>query len=127
MKNLFVSYELALLVKELGFDEPCLGLYYGSPLIEEPEFLLESRSGKYSVEKGYIGGVLAPLYQQVFDFFRERYKVHCEISTHTNYQPIYKIYSEDGEINTYYTVDTFEEARIKAIEKAIDFIKDEYL
>ena len=28
MKKQFVSYEIALALKELGFDEECIGFYY---------------------------------------------------------------------------------------------------
>ncbi len=28
MKNLFVPYEIALLLKDKGFDEPCMGMWH---------------------------------------------------------------------------------------------------
>lgn len=30
MNNLFVNYELALKLKELGFDEPCFGVFHSN-------------------------------------------------------------------------------------------------
>ena len=29
MKNVFVSYEIAFELKQLGFDEPCFGYFLG--------------------------------------------------------------------------------------------------
>lgn len=55
MKHLFVSYELALALKEAGFDEPCLRTSWDFDI----------------TDKVNIG---LPLYQQVTDWLRERGK-----------------------------------------------------
>lgn len=70
MKKEFVSYEIALELKQLDFDEPCLGKFYYNQLEiggiwtnndfkEDPDIFIS-----------------APLYQQVFRWFREKYGVH---------------------------------------------------
>jgi hypothetical protein len=60
MENEFIPYEQALELKELGFDEPCLMYYdYLCTLVE---------SGVYECK--------APLYQQVFRWFKEKYGVY---------------------------------------------------
>lgn len=102
MKKEFVPYELALKLKELGFDEASLGFYDayngGSHLFlndrYEPIWLIRTWrrlfNKKYQdttfpsqsyVE--YINGVcLAPLWQQAFDFLLDKvkYKHAFEIS-----------------------------------------------
>ena len=66
MKNEFVSYKMALALKELGFDEPCLECYniYGKRW--------EMRLNKQSTIEG---ACLAPTFSQAFKFFREKYKL----------------------------------------------------
>lgn len=70
MEKEFVSYEIALALKQLGFDEPCLGKFYYNQLEiggiwtnndfkEDPDIFIS-----------------APLYQQVFRWFREKYGVY---------------------------------------------------
>jgi hypothetical protein len=69
MEKEFVPYELALKMKQLGFDEPCFG-YYGV----ENEFVLDNMkntSPNYS-RRGFTS---APLYQQAFRWFREKYQL----------------------------------------------------
>ena len=79
MNHLFVPYEIALQLKEKGFDEPCFGMY----------FLDESFScdgGKHILPCKNSNTVLgtiwfsAPLYQQVIDWFREKHEfwIHLE-------------------------------------------------
>jgi len=63
----FAPHPEALELKQLGFDEPCFG-YYGV----ENEFVLDTMrntSPNYS-RRGFTS---APLYQQAFRFFREKY------------------------------------------------------
>ena len=62
MKNEFVPYDLALCMKELGFDEPCFGFY-------------SLHDGNKAVGGNYPcdGTNSAPLYQQAFRWFREEY------------------------------------------------------
>jgi hypothetical protein len=60
MNNEFVTYEQALALKELGFDEKCLGWY---SLFNQSLELGNIRHSFY---------VLAPLKQQVFRWFREK-------------------------------------------------------
>jgi len=68
MEKEFVTYEQALALKELGFDEECLKYY-------------SEEYGIFVVSDYYDGGhfVLAPLKQQVFRWFREKYFLDCEI------------------------------------------------
>jgi hypothetical protein len=65
MEKEFIPYEQALALKELGFDEKCLGYYDGS---KTPMVKLTKHST-----------ISAPLYQQAFRWFREKYNLHHEI------------------------------------------------
>ena len=67
----FIPYEEALALKELGFDELCLGRF--DPL---KVLVTISRPENNSYYKGSVPSFLAtPLYQQAFKFFRERYNL----------------------------------------------------
>jgi hypothetical protein len=76
MNKEFIPYKLALELKELGFDEPCLGIHYNEGL--NPSFIVASQYGEHGAAAN--GGILAPLYQQAFRWFREKYNLVHEIS-----------------------------------------------
>lgn len=65
MKHLFVPYEIALKLKEKGFDEPCFKVYDNQSFLQEEEVMDELKLEK----------ILAPLYQQVIDWFREKHNL----------------------------------------------------
>lgn len=69
MKDLFVTYQLALLAKQKGFDESCLA-YYGN---EEKLFITAGAILKYRPL------LKAPLYQQLIDWFLEKHDIWVEI------------------------------------------------
>ena len=77
----FVSYELALEIKQLGFDEPCFGYYY---TLNGKDWKFAEKSEYYRLDDEInIGGkfsLLAPLYQQCWRWFREKYQLVHEIS-----------------------------------------------
>ena len=68
MEKEFVTYEQALALKELGFDELCFGYYDGG--------------GNLYTEMVEV--LKAPLKQQVFRWFREKHKLHSWV------QPMYE-------------------------------------
>lgn len=71
MKHLFVSYEIAKALRELGFDEPCFGWFTDNYL---------RISGV--VEKKHVQGedeTLAPIHQQVIDWFREKQGIEINV------------------------------------------------
>ena len=93
MKKLFVPYELALLAKEKGFDEECIAEYFDKRLTfyhnlddkEEDDMTSEcdtiicyKNSTPNHFDKELT--VCVPLYQQLVDWFRERYNLTIEVS-----------------------------------------------
>lgn len=88
MKEHFVPWYLADKVKELGFDMPCIG-YYNKGSIDNPELITSSHQLKdpedfhvFYNQKDceiYAGGVLAPMWTQIFDWFRDTHLLHSEI------------------------------------------------
>ena len=101
MKDQFVTYEIALALKELGFDEECFGYYK----IDEQE-LIDEKWGQHPNKSSWT--INAPLWQQVIDFIWEKY--HILINT-------YQISHEDIIWQVIYEFyPTKEQAILKAIE-----------
>ena len=96
MEKQFVTYEIALAVKELGFDEPCLAYY--KPIYEKDKdgydvitysnlhsfaqsFDEELETWNYSEldADGWDGYLLAPLWQQAIDWLRKVHEIHINV------------------------------------------------
>ena len=125
MNNEFVSYEIALKLKELGFKEQCFSFY-------DIEKKLYASEGYYKIGYNVLNEeVIAPLYQQVFRWFRNKYGIDFSINT------IYSRYNENtskkysGVIDnkTVFTnvgfYDTYEEAQKECILNLISIIKNQ--
>jgi hypothetical protein len=92
MMNEFIPYDLALEMKQLDFDEPCFGNFYTKPNCKM--FGVDEKGRHYTIKntpkKLYTLGehfvlndsnvINAPLYQQAFRWFREKYQLVHEIS-----------------------------------------------
>ena len=134
MKEQFVTYEIALKLKELGFDEFCFAHYFNGDLITKTAILKSSTMQYY--QQNNINpsnqykdkNCTAPLWQQVIDWFREVKNINVEVwydNTQDDGFPwLYEIYIDNKEHQhdgSYY--DSFYEAREQAILKAIELIK----
>jgi hypothetical protein len=69
MNREFVPYTEALALKELGFDELCFGYYNIDPQLKNPAFNMVKPFE-------HIWCLPAPLYQQVFRWFREKHNLY---------------------------------------------------
>jgi hypothetical protein len=105
MEKEFVSYESALALKELGFDEPCLSFRY--------------------IEKNKPEE--APTYSQAFRWFRENHSlfpyVEYLLEEKFDYVIVSKMYDKpvdylDGKF------DTYEEAELACLKKLIEIVKE---
>jgi hypothetical protein len=120
MEKEFATYEQALALKELGFDEPCLASYetvFGSDIDFELGYIING-------PKNYV---LSPLKQQVFRWFREKYEIHGEIFVDDNKTFIYLIsrFVEQGRLQSPMkgNFNTYEEAENACIDKLIELVK----
>jgi hypothetical protein len=123
MVEQFVPYEIALELKELGFDEPCIACYYKlNMLATYSENLFEPKNYNTS---GYC--VSAPLWQQAFDWFRKEYHLHSEIAYSRDLSEYFWIIpnvktNEPCEVSE--TFKTYEETRLACLEKLIEIVKE---
>jgi hypothetical protein len=126
MNKEFVSYEIALELKELGFDEPCFGWYQDKTLRIDVN---ANQSIKFHEHLGrFKGCFLAPTFSQAFRWFREKYNIVSEInvySTTDGYSFSFKIlckkYTEFIEANNAWV--TYEEAELSCLKKLIEIVK----
>jgi hypothetical protein len=125
MEKEFVSYEIALKLKELGFDEPCLTYYYNiSGSIRTGIEVHIHNAWTYAGTKK-LETTLAPLYQQVFTWFREKYRLEGAI-----YRLNFKWASQVFNIETstycfkHELFETYEQAEIHSLQKMIKIIKN---
>lgn len=74
MEKYFVTYNQSLALKELGFDEPCIGKFDTQ---QGGEWFLNIYSGHLNVQfNDKSKACIAPLKSQAFEFFREKYGLH---------------------------------------------------
>ena len=71
MKDLFVPYEIAVQLKEIGFNEPCLVIH--SFVDGELNFMYVNTF--HSNDDVNELSAAAPTFSQAFEFFREKYNL----------------------------------------------------
>ncbi len=80
MEHLFAPYKIAVRLKELGFDEPCFGWYSNIEIGTLRMFRTRHFNG--TNYNGIESCYLAPLYQQVINWFKEKHGlIICEEPT----------------------------------------------
>ena len=127
MNKEFIPYEQALALKELGFDVPSVAWYDESGAIHGT--MIENPVTK----KDYATLLQAPLYQQAFRWFREKYNFVGTIlgdGFNGELKGYYYSITEEGWINYYESIDdskwydTYEEAELACLRKLIEIIKN---
>lgn len=124
----FVTYEIALKLKEMGFDEYCFGVFFRGKFmtgnVEQYVWNLV-HSATTNSDCNSIDIVTAPLWQQVIDWLREVYDIHIEIYLDIN--DLYEISITNKVLVNYYIDDDsdqgfidFYKAREQAILKSIE-------
>jgi hypothetical protein len=138
MEKEFIPYEQALALKELGFRSPYpIGGYQsGAVFYYEKGNLYYDGRPMYSSD-AHAGQIDAPLYQQAFRWFRDKYNLRGFIGFRPNVKQFdYHIYdmSLSGkeyvkqrtmeEFNKDPKVGTYEEAELECLKKLIEAVKN---
>ena len=134
----FVTYEIALAMKELGFDKPCLAFFQAAKF-----FSMVAQSPHHdfieSTANSDVNPISAPLWQQCIDWLKEKHGIFVLIDMgkyYDSYEGAYpfqawcKIYKNKELINSItvrnkldsenFIFYSYEEAREQAILKAIE-------
>jgi hypothetical protein len=121
MKNEFVTYEEALVLKELGFDEPCLF----HTLKGEIDFYRTSQDYFFKNTKNSIG-ISAILYQQAFRWFREKHNLVFNFISYNIVKPgeYHWSITWNDEAKASGIVKTYEEAEQACLSKLIEIVND---
>ena len=128
MEKEFVNYEIALALKELGFDEPCFGYYFNESkvlmVISEKDInYLTGTSGTSNTTF-----TLAPTFSQAFRFFREKYGlisyVHPLALLQDTKKWCYEITNFESSWDEDSDLHTPEEAELACLQKLIEIVKN---
>lgn len=137
----FVSYEMALELKELGFDEPCFTYYYNITGKLRTNISIDINNDMNYMLNKKLGITLAPTFSQAFRFFSENHGLDYSIIPYSEFiennslklfnAVIYRYYKNmnvqaeiiriDGEIATFVNKNQLE---LMLLQKMIETIKN---
>lgn len=128
MKEEFVPYDIALAMKELGFDKKCMMHWFKGKL------------SYYKMGDFAPSHTPAPLYQQAFRWFREKYNLIPSVRLHTGYIEDSNFINElpyfyeilprkvtnfmDDRLKSDYIYRTYEEAQEACLRKLIEIVEE---
>jgi hypothetical protein len=125
----FIPYNEAFDLKELGFDEPCLGKYSYND-IDGPR--LWWPMGGYCNRQMEDGDITAPLYSQAFKYIREKYDLNASVDKSLRgYFAYIQARSKTSSLynNTWINTDenplSYEEAQLASLQKLIEIAQNE--
>jgi len=134
----FIPYEQAIELKQLGFDEPCFYPFTNFSDLEWSKVDSCYADFKNWNDKRY-GVVSAPLYQQAFRWFREKYDIHYSINRECSQHDHkwgynWSLYNYTGIFDEFLTshpdapagewvYQIYEEAELACLKKLIEIIK----
>jgi hypothetical protein len=113
MEKEFVEYAEALELNKLGFDEPCFS-WWGSDGVFKQDYDLNN-------------AINAPLFQQAFRWFREKYGYWSYIKEATKGTSRFYIEKFDEKFFNSDIIDTYEEAELACLKKLISIVKEKQL
>jgi hypothetical protein len=135
MENLSVDYNLSMQLKEIGYDEFCWGSWNTTASKDKkPIFVINMMAFKNSNHP--MGNACAPLWQEIFDWLRNKHKfmyliadVKVSAGTTTGYRYDYQawklgndeLYLESKTLLGYLT---YEEARLECFKHILKYIKE---
>ena len=129
MNHLFVPYQESLGLQDIGFDEACFAIYpkYQNDVIENYSIF-----GTYLKQNLANSSILKPLYQQAFDWFREKhgYNWNKEIPEYEGFciyigskNPKVKLKCNDHFISNFYQ--DYREAELIVLQTLIQIVKND--
>ena len=128
MNKEYIPYEQAFELKELGYDDECT-MYY-APGHPEGYYLVDATPltnshWMFTADDNKDRHLMctAPLYQQAFRWFREKYCLSSWVYTSNNKEFWYSIL-KDGRmlVRDYKPYDTHQEAELECLKKLIEII-----
>lgn len=118
MTEQFVPFELAVKLKELGFDELCLSRWDGGGFKMLPAYDPLRNS-----EIKEVWFCALPLWQQAFDWFREKHNLTSWIYQSNDSKYHSAILIEARYLNGNLMFKTYEEARLACLQELIKIVE----
>lgn len=133
MKKQFVTLEQAIRLKDLGFNKECLCLYDDNKLQimtqHSPDVIATVKNSNMRLKSGIneVQSVIAaPLYQQAFDWLREKYNIFYHLYYNVdNGDNTLWFYEVEHDIN--YHVSKYHKTYYDAKNAALNYIINELL
>lgn len=136
MNNEFIPYELALKLKELGFNEPCFGFHFDHHIRWydlDITYQKRTNSELNVIYKNNSETCTSPLYQQIFEWFRVEHNMLGNVYTNAS-GFLYEMHDVDGgthRLDSDYEGpnaggcwDTYEDARLALLTKLIQLVEN---
>jgi hypothetical protein len=123
MEKEFVSYEQALQLKELGFDEPT-SFYWENNTIKPLPMKDEVGGFHFNRYTNNVDWISAPLKQQVLRWFRDKYNLVSWVYIGNVDRYFYTIIENGRFVVDHKVYPTYEEAEDACINKLIEIIKE---
>lgn len=141
MNKEFVPHEQSLILKDMGFNEPCLAFYpmgYAHKLttadteefgwiLQEVGVITNTNFDVLGTPIGLTNYVSAPLYQQAFRYFRENHGLTSAIMYIKSEGAVYTIASEEHEWPANVWFDEYEEAELACLNRLIEIVKENHV
>lgn len=121
MEKEFCTYNQALKLKALGFDEPCFAVY----LTDSEKLVLVGSTERI---KPKMKNFNAPTFSQVFKWFREKYNLHGFVMDNEDehfWWGISILFSGETEEDSSEIAydETYEEAELACLEKLLEIVE----
>jgi hypothetical protein len=108
----FIPFKEAIALKNLGFNEHCFATYIGETFDSSVQFTSDD----------YF--TAAPLYQQAFSFFREKYGYYPLIEFSEQYKKwLSRHCNTNGSIRAISVHESYEEAELACLKSIIEIFK----
>lgn len=125
MDKQFVPHKQSLKLKELGFEEECLGYYNKKHELRIAGQIHVGLDGE-EMSNGVLNSKYcsAPLWQQAFDWFREKHNLHIfitpfDINDMLHYQfAVLNFYIDRNHL-------TYQEAQLACLDKLIEIVEQQ--
>jgi hypothetical protein len=141
MNREFIPYQIALDMKSIGFDEPCLANYNNGGILQPVMLIEKQNTNNHFASGGYFKEVCtAPTFSQCFRWFREKYGIQATIEPTKDQHRFelgfnYWIWdTKTGEEwftepkdrpSGDYVFDNYEEAELACLIKLIEIVKNQ--
>ena len=119
MEKEFVPYELALKLKELGFDEECFGWWSWINGIAASLYTYPMKNSNMISHNMHPNNASAPLWQQAFDWFREKHGL-CYFINHSGRGYCSGWEDLGNNEHGFGNYSTYKEARLECLKKLIE-------